>query len=108
MSIPEQCFDVWSMDFISRLPISQGYNIIYTCIDKFTKFVRLISCFKGKGALSVPEWANLLFYCIFRLFGVWKIVLYDRDSRLISSFWKSLWELLGTKVLLLSLDGLLV
>ena len=42
MPIPEQYFDVWSMDFISGLPSSQGYNTIYTCIDKFTKFVHFI------------------------------------------------------------------
>ena len=61
MPIPEQCFDVWSMDFISGLPSSQGYNIIYTYIDKFTNFVGLIPCFKGEGALSTPECANLFF-----------------------------------------------
>ena len=70
MPIPEQCFDVWSMDFISGLPSSQGYNTIYTCIDKFTKFVHLIPCFKGEGALSAPECANLFFSNIVRLFGV--------------------------------------
>ena len=86
MLIPEQCFNVWSMDFISRLPSSQGYNTIYTYIDKFTKFVWLISCFKGKGALSAPECANLFFSNIIRLFGVPKMVLHDRDSRFTSNF----------------------
>ena len=42
------------MDFISGLPSSQGYNKIYTFIDKFTKFAQLIACFKGEGALSAP------------------------------------------------------
>ena len=68
MPIPEQHFNVWSMDFISRLPSSQGYNTIYTCIDKFTKFVHLIPSFKGKGALSTLECANLFFSKIVRLF----------------------------------------
>ena len=54
------------MDFISGLPISQGNNTIYTCIGKFTKFVRLIPCFKGEGALSALECANLLFSKIIR------------------------------------------
>ena len=61
MPIPEQCSDVWSMDFICSLPSSQGYNTTYTCIDEFTKFVQLITCFKGKGALNTPECANLSF-----------------------------------------------
>ena len=74
MLIPEQCFDVWSMDYISGLPSSQAYNTINTCIDNFTKVVRLIPCFKGEGALSAPECADLFFSNIVRLFGVVKIV----------------------------------
>ena len=70
MPIPKQHFDVWSMDFISELPISKVYNTIYTCIDNFTEFLRLIPCFKGKGALNAPECANAFFSNIFRLFGV--------------------------------------
>ena len=90
------------MAFISGLLSSQGYNTIYTCIDKFIKFVRLIPCFKGEGALSSPKCANLLFSNVFRMFGVPKMVLYDCDSKFTSNFWKTLWELLGTKVLFTS------
>ena len=100
MLIPEQYFGVWFMDFISGLPSSQDYGTIFTCIDKFTKFVRLIPCFKCEEALSAPECANLFFSNIVRLFGVQKMVLYNRDSRFTSKFWRALWELLQTKVLL--------
>ena len=98
MLIPQQSFDVWSVDFISGLPSSQGYNTIYTCIDKFTNFVHLIPCFKGEGALSAPECANLFFSYIIRLFGIPKIVLHNHDSRFTSNFWKAFCEFLGTKV----------
>ena len=74
MLILEQHFDAWSMAFISGLPINKGYNTIYTYIDKFTKFVQLIPCFKGKRGLSKPESANIFFSNIVRLFGVAKIV----------------------------------
>ena len=61
--------------------------------------MHLIPCFKGEGALSTPECANLFFSNIVRLFGGLKIVLHDCDSRFTSNFWKALWEFLGTKVL---------
>ena len=64
MLTPEQCFDVWSKDFISGLQHSQSYNSIYTFINKFTKFVQLIPYFKGKGALSAPEYATFFFDCL--------------------------------------------
>ena len=90
MPSPEQYFDVWSIEFVSRLPSSQGYNTIYTCIDKFTKFVWLIPCFKGEAALKTPECINLFFSNMVRLFGIPNIVLHDRDSRFTSNFWKVL------------------
>ena len=78
------------MDFISGLPSSQDYNSVYICIDKFSKFVRLIPCFKGEKALSVPECANPFFSNIVWLFGEPKMVLHDRDSRFSSNLWKAL------------------
>ena len=70
-----------SMDFVSGLTSSQVYSTIYTCIEKFTKFVSFIPCFKGEGALSTPECANLFFSNTVRLFSAPKMVLRDRDSR---------------------------
>ena len=102
MPIPEQHLDVQSMDFKSGLPSSQGYNTIYTCYDKFKNFLCLIPCFKGEGALSALECANLFFSTIVRLFVVPKMVFYDRNSRFTSNFWKVLWGLLETKVLFTS------
>ena len=46
--------------------------------------------------------AIIFFFNIIRLFGILKMVLYNRDSRLTSNFWKGLWEFLGTKVLFIS------
>ena len=86
MPIPEQHFDIWSMDFISGLPSSQGCNTICIYIDKFTKFVHLIPCSKGEGALGTPECATIFFWNIVRLFGVLKMVFHDHDSRFISNF----------------------
>ena len=64
--------------------------------------MHLIPCFKGKGALSASDCANLFFSNIIRLFGIPKIVLHDHNSRFTSNFWKALWELLGTRVLFTS------
>ena len=102
MLIAEQCSDVWSINFISGKPSGQGYNTIFTCIDKFIKFAQIVLCFKVRRALSAPERANLFFFNIIRLFGIPKMVLHDRDSRCMSNFWKALWEFLGTKVLFTS------
>ena len=63
------------MDFITDLPPCGGFNGIYTCIDKLTKFVKLIPVLIGEGALSAPEVACLFFEHVVQLFGIPHVVL---------------------------------
>ena len=90
------------MDFITDLPPCGGFNGIYTCVDKLTKFVKLIPVLIGEGALSAPEVAHLFFEYVVRLFGIPHVVLHDRDARFTAHFWRCLWELLGSRVALSS------
>ena len=82
---------------IVKVPI-----LFFPILKLFTKFVQLIPCFKGEGALSVPKCANFFSSNIVMLFGKPKMVLCNRDSRFMSKFGKALWELLGTKVFFIS------
>ena len=49
------------MDFITDLPPCGGFNGTYTCVDKLTKFVKLIPVLIGEGALVALEVAHLFF-----------------------------------------------
>ena len=98
------------MDFITDLPPCGGFNRIYTCVDRLTKFVKLIPVSIGEGALLAPEVACLLFEHVMQLFGIPSVVLQDRDAHFTANFWRCLWELLGSRVALssayhLQLDG---
>ena len=61
IEIPHECFEVWSIDYITDLPPCGGFNGIFTCIDKLMKFAKLIPVSLGEGALSAPEVARLFF-----------------------------------------------
>ena len=88
------------MDFITDLPLCGGFNGIYTCVDKLTKFVELIPVSIGEGALSAPEVACLFFEHIVQLFGIPHMVLHDRDAHFTAHFRRYLWELLGSQAAL--------
>lgn len=90
------------MDFITDLPPSQGFNGVYTCVDKLTKWVKLVPMTMGDGELSAAAVARLFFDHVVRTFGVPHAVLHDRDPRFTSSFWSELWKLLGSRVALSS------
>ena len=89
------------MDFITDLPLCGGFNRIYTCVDKLTKFVKLIPFLMREGALSALEVACLFFKHIVQLFSIPCVVLHDCDSCFTAQFWRCLWELLGFWVALL-------
>ena len=40
------------MNFIIGLPLDADYIEIYTCVDKLTKLVKIITCVVGDGYLS--------------------------------------------------------
>ena len=85
------------MDFITNLPPCSGFNAIFTCVDRLTKFVRLTPCSLGAGELSAANVARLFFDSVVRLFGIPDTVLHDRDPRFTADFWRCLWDLMGSK-----------
>lgn len=55
-----------------------------------------VPCHKTDDAMHV---ADLYFKEIVRLHGLPKTIVSDRDVKFMSFFWKSLWKLVGTKLL---------
>ena len=76
------------MDFIVKLPESQGYDSILTITDQgCTKMAIFLPCHETINAKGV---AQLYFNHMFPRFGVPSKVITDRDPRFTSQFMKEL------------------
>jgi hypothetical protein len=93
LPIPEHKWESVSMDFITGLPKAQGKDCIFVVVDRLTKFAHFFSISMDYSASQV---ADLFFREVFRLHGLPKTIVSDRDNRFMSTFWQELFRLVGT------------
>ena len=75
------------MDFITDLPISNGYTCIFVVIDRFTKMGHFIPFPKVPSAFDT---ATAFMNNIFRLHGLPSEIISDRGTQFTSKFWSSI------------------
>ena len=95
LPIPEQKWESISMDFITGLPKVQGRDCLYVVVDRLTKFAHFFSISSDYFATQVAE---LFFMEVFRLHGLPKTIVSDRDSRFTGAFWQELFRLVGIEL----------
>jgi len=92
LPILEERWDVISVDFISELPESGGYDSIMVAVDsagKRSHFVEMVTTVTNAGA------ANLYLRNIWKLHSLPRKVVSDCGLQFIAAFMKELYQLLG-------------
>ena len=85
------------MDFITGLPRSTKKNDdIMVVVDKLSKATHFIPV---KSTCKVIDISSIFMKEIFILYGMHKEIIFDRDTKFTSNFWKSLFFGFETKLL---------
>lgn len=93
LPLPQQAWTDLSMDIIKGLPKSTGFDVIMVVVDCFTKFGHFIAWSHPYTTSTVVE---LFMNNIFKLHGLPKSIVSNKDLIFVSSFWKTLFTLQGS------------
>lgn len=96
LPVPLLPWEQVTMDFIMGLPkTKQGHDCILAFTDKLTRMIHLAATTVNCTAMEAAE---LFISTVYRLHGLPRLIVSDRDSRFLSRFWTAVHSLLQTKL----------
>lgn len=99
LPIPVQIWEDISLDFITGLPKSKGFEAVFVVVDRLSKYAHFIPL---KHPYTARKIAEVFTKEIVRLHGVPQSIVSDRDPLFIGLFWKELFCLQGTMLKMIS------
>eukprot|EP00253_Pinus_taeda_P019597 PITA_19597 len=96
LPIPEWKWETISMDFITGLPKTKKNNdSIIMVVDKLSKAAHFIPV---QSTYRAAQITHIFMQNVFRLHGLPKTIISDRDVKFTSAFWRMLFAELGTQL----------
>ncbi|GJZ42128.1 retrotransposable element Tf2 [Tanacetum coccineum] len=89
--IPKKIWSSISMDFIEKLPSSQGKTVILVVVDKLSKYAHFISM---QHPFTTSTVAQVFLDNVYKLHGLPDSIMSDREKIFLSQFWQSLFKML--------------
>lgn len=95
LPVPAMAWTHISMVFVEGLPKSQGKDVILVVIDRFIKYAHFIALHHRYIAQHV---VNIFLDSVFKLHGLPKVIVTDRDPIFTNSVWQSLFKSLQVQL----------
>ena len=96
LPVPTECWQSVSMDFVFGFPEDDHKNNgILVFVDRFSKMVHLAAV---PESIKAQGCARVFIDTVFRLHGLPRELVSDRDPRFTADFWQSVFRSLGTRL----------
>ena len=95
LPIPSRPWTDVTLDFVTGLPISNGYNAILMVVDCLTKERHYIPCTTDENGTITEVTAQLFLQNVWKLHGLPSSFTSDRGPQFISGVWKNLCKILN-------------
>src|SRR5437588_7989111 len=92
LEIPTKPWESISMDFVTDLPESEGYDAIWVVVDRLTKMAHFLPC---RTDLKTRQFVRLFMDNVIKLHRLPKDIVSDRGSIFTSDLWKETTQHLG-------------
>ena len=96
---PDKPWQSVGMDFMGPLPWSLGNDYLLVIIDRLTSQAQ-VHLVPTMTRVTAKEVVWLFLKEVVRLHGVPESIVLDRDTKFMSTFWRELHRLMGTKLLM--------
>jgi hypothetical protein len=93
--VPPMPWHTFGFDYLTHLPKSNGFNIVLIVVDHLTRMAHFLLCTES---VTAEETATLFLQEVYRLHGLPRVLVSDRDPKFVSAFWQTLWRRLGTRL----------
>jgi hypothetical protein len=96
LGIPEFPWEIVGISYVTDLPKSgtNGYTSIFLMVCHLKKMAHFVPCHKE---ITAEESADLFIDHCYRLHGVPKVIVSDKDPKFIGKFWQTFMGKLNTK-----------
>ena len=102
LPVPAECWQSVSMDFVFGFPEDVHKNTgILVFVDRFSKMVHLVAV---PESITAEGCARVFLDTVFRLHGLPRELVSDRDPRFTAEFWQSVFRTLGTRLTMSTAD----
>jgi len=97
LGIHEHPWEIVGIDYATELPKSglYGHTNVFSMVCHLTKMSHFVPCYKE---ITIKESTDLFISDYYRLHGVPKVIVSDRDPKFVGKFWQSFMGKLNTKL----------